>query len=135
MNPHDCQEITKLGTPLTITSLIEQAQNRLRQGWTKGEAARNSHGKRVDTYDTKAVCWCLVGSINRAYFDLTGTRPSYTGQYRLLWLRVEEALWRRRGDKDLISANDASKSAALPITLLNDARHITPATIEYHPVL
>ena len=135
MNVATDQEMTKFGTPLTITALIEQAQNRLSQGWTTGEAARNSRGKRVDAYDKKAVCWCLVGSINRAYYDLTGMRPSYTGQYRLLWLRIEDALWRRRGDKDLIAANDHANSVSLPFTLLKEARHSVLATIEYHPTL
>lgn len=131
MDAHDSQEMTKFGTPLTINALIEQAQNRLRQGWTTGEAARNSRGKRVEAYDKGAVCWCLIGSINRAYYDLTGCRPSYTGQYRQLWLRVETALWCRRGEKDLLTANDTADSVALPLALLTDARHCIPAELEH----
>ena len=127
MYPSDSQEMTKFGTPLTINALSEQAQNRLHQGWTRGEAARNSRGKRVEAYDKKAVCWCLVGSINRAYYDLTGRFPSYTGVYRRFWIRVEEALWRRRGEKDLITANDNEKNVALLLTLLDDARSSEPA--------
>ncbi len=122
MNTLDLREMTKFGTPLTINALIEQAENRLRQGWTTGEAARNARGKRVEAYDTTAVCWCLVGSINRAYYDLTGRLPSYTGVYRRFWLGVEAALWRRRGHRDILTANDNEKSPALPLTLLNDAR-------------
>lgn len=131
MNAHDSQEITTFGTPLTIHALIEQSQNRLRQGWTVGEAARNSRGRRVDYHHKTAVCWCLIGSLNRAYFDLTGLLPSYTGLYRILWLRLEHALWRRRGDKDLLDANDNAKSVALPLSLLDDARNPDPTELNY----
>ena len=131
MNAHDHHEVTKFGTPLTINALIEQSQNRLRQGWTTGEGARNSRGKRVDYHHKTAVCWCLVGSLNRAYYDLTGRCPSDTGLYRILWLRLEHALWRRRGEKDLLDANDNAKTVALPLSLLDSARTPDPTELDY----
>lgn len=35
--------------------------------WTKGEMARNIDGDQVGYDNPTAVCWCLLGAINKCY--------------------------------------------------------------------
>lgn len=35
--------------------------------WTQGEPARDIHGRPVDADDSEAVCWCLMGALNKCY--------------------------------------------------------------------
>ena len=37
--------------------------------WTKGAYAKNNNSAPVPIYDTSAVCYCLLGAINRIYGD------------------------------------------------------------------
>ena len=36
------------------------------KAWTKGAAARNDRGHKVDWNDPTAVCWCLAGAERRS---------------------------------------------------------------------
>ena len=56
---------------VTLTALIDQTQERLRQGWTQGYFARNAEGEQRGFDAADATCWCLVGATSRAYLDLT----------------------------------------------------------------
>lgn len=35
--------------------------------WTKGSFAKDSFGKSTNSFAENAVCWCLVGAINKIY--------------------------------------------------------------------
>ena len=126
MPQFELPEKTISGKPLTIAGLSDQAQRLLRQGWTKGTIARDSRGDALDCDDPNAVSWCLIGSINRAYYDLTGRRPNYTGPYREFWERIEAGLLHRYGHKDLVEANDAQTTVSPLLALLRDARFPQP---------
>ena len=107
MNVATDQEMTKFGVPLTVNGIIEQAQNRLRQGWTKRTLARDAHGEPVDEWERSALSWCFVGAVNRAYTDLTGCEPTYSGVFLLTRQRIEYALFQRYGHKDFAEFNDS----------------------------
>lgn len=38
--------------------------------WTSGAVARDDNGHRVAPWDPDAVCWCLVGALDKAATDL-----------------------------------------------------------------
>lgn len=44
----------------------------IRKGWTQKISARNNDGLPVHPEDNRAVCWCSIGAINRAYADFSG---------------------------------------------------------------
>jgi hypothetical protein len=65
----------KVMLAMTSPAAILRAARRLieePERWTKGAAARDSAGKRVESGDTSAQCWCAYGAIGRA----TGYRVS-----------------------------------------------------------
>lgn len=40
--------------------------------WTQKTQARDRHGRNVDFLNDDAVCWCTLGAIAKADFDLWG---------------------------------------------------------------
>lgn len=47
--------------------IIEEAQELLRKGWTKGYLARNSAGQPANVLDKEACSFCALGAIYRVY--------------------------------------------------------------------
>ena len=129
----DNQEMTKFGMPLTVNGIIEQAQNRLRQGWTKLTLARNDKGEPVDEWELAAVSWCFVGAINRAYIDITGAEPTYSGVYLLTYHRIEYVLFQRYGHKNFAVVNDDDRTDLADILgVLSAARQNPLPALDHH---
>lgn len=54
-------------------AIIENPQN-----WTKGEMARDAGGRLVVSHSPDAVCFCAVGALRRAAYELCIDRfPSF----------------------------------------------------------
>lgn len=49
--------------------------------WTQAAMARDAKGEVCDPLDKRATCWCTVGAVRRAVFDL-GMRPAGPDTYR-----------------------------------------------------
>lgn len=47
---------------MTLVELFSQKGT-----WTQGAEARNINGERVSSNSTTAVCFCLLGAVNRCY--------------------------------------------------------------------
>ena len=71
-------------------TLLVEARDAIRSGWTKFAPARNKAGKRVDILDGSATCWCLTGSLDRVYFQDPDTH--WGGPDELHPLRVAHEL-------------------------------------------
>ncbi len=41
--------------------------------WTQGESARDEHGNKCSALEPQAVCFCLLGAMNRCYPGQTFT--------------------------------------------------------------
>ena len=46
--------------------IIRCAKRLLKKGWTKTYFARNIKNEKCLSTDKKAVCWCMLGALNRA---------------------------------------------------------------------
>lgn len=58
---------------ITAGKLLSRAHQLLaKERWTQGELARNIMGDQVHANDITAYAFSLLGSVYRAYFDLTG---------------------------------------------------------------
>jgi hypothetical protein len=50
-----------------VAKVLNDAADLIEQrGWTTETSARNQDGFPVDPSDERAVCWCLVGALDRA---------------------------------------------------------------------
>lgn len=69
-----------------------EALNRAKQlisnpeDWTKSVFARNKVGKAVATWSTDAVCFCALGSIQKAYYEMGFTIVRLNESGASLWL-------------------------------------------------
>ena len=55
---------------VAVRQVLERALALIRLGWTQGLFARDDRGRDVSSCHSRAVCWCLMGAVRRAAFDL-----------------------------------------------------------------
>jgi hypothetical protein len=64
--------------------------------WTTEEFAKDADGFPVNPRDGRAVCWCLLGALEKCYGS------SYTPEYD----KLSEAIRQRVGDPWVVEFND-----------------------------
>lgn len=57
--------------------LLKHAKELLKKGWTKNVFATDKAGQHVSDFTTGAACFCLIGAVRRAQYDLTSIAPGY----------------------------------------------------------
>lgn len=58
----------------TTIEILKRARSLLEEkGWTQEVEARDSLGRKVNPTSDSAVCFCTIGAIRRAAFELTGS--------------------------------------------------------------
>jgi hypothetical protein len=91
-----------------VIKALKKTRRLILKGWTRGAFARNDRRRPV-TYDSKtAVCWCLLGAIDRAAGPVGDAD-------------VEEALQTVLGGADLASFNDTQKTKWPVLALIDKA--------------
>lgn len=56
----------------TLTELFEDKSR-----WTQGTMARDTNGKMLPSEDPSAVCWCLLGGLDKVYKDFVTKTAAY----------------------------------------------------------
>jgi hypothetical protein len=79
--------------------LIRRAKRYLRKGWTKGYSARDKDNHWAPPTEKSAVCWCLVGALDKAVKG--GDWYQHLGK---------EELYKVFGRQPLHKFNDAAES-------------------------
>lgn len=46
-----------------LRAALTSARERIAQGWTTGELARDSRGTPVNPWSPSATCWCISGAV------------------------------------------------------------------------
>lgn len=77
--------------------------------WTKGVYARDANGYKTPDISTDATCWCLVGGVNRCYWDTDRVG---------IFNRITEAL--PTGFDNIATFNDAEPTTFADVKALVD---------------
>lgn len=58
---------------MLASKVLEKARNLIyhQSRWTKNTMARDANGGDVDDTSPRATCWCSLGAVNRAAYELT----------------------------------------------------------------
>lgn len=84
---------------MTTRELLTRAKTLIEtKGWTQSSMARDSQGFTAGCQTEHAVCFCVLGSVYRAYYDLTGGERNafqdaaqHSGPFRAIY-RAQTAL-------------------------------------------
>ena len=73
----------------------------VRKGWCRGAVARDEHGLATTPRHAKAVEWCAIGALSKAYDD--------DGEYGAARRRLIDAVgnlaaWNDRSDQETVAA-------------------------------
>lgn len=64
-----------MDTKATDADILRRARSILEEkGWTQEKEARNAFGIEVDATYPEAACFCTIGAIRRAAYEITGGR-------------------------------------------------------------
>lgn len=85
----------------TVEILTNAKQILIDKGWTQNVLARNQHGIMVWHTESEAVCFCSVGAIDRATFDLIGESQATNDVVRTLRCALPE------GQTSIAAYNDS----------------------------
>lgn len=55
---------------MNTLEVLKAAKAKVEKGWTQGEMARDANGLCVWSAHLDAVCWCSLGAIKAAAFEL-----------------------------------------------------------------
>ena len=109
-------------TTPTTKAVLTKAREILtpKKNWTQGTMARNSEGYMTLLRNEEAVCFCALGAVERAYYDLAGWDPSAAPQevFDPLYEAVGEggvALWNDRPSRtheEVLAAFDRAIEAS-----------------------
>lgn len=51
--------------PKRASKIFARAAERVRKGWAQGAMALDARGEEVEVNSRRAVCWCLLGAVER----------------------------------------------------------------------
>lgn len=59
-----------------VKEVLVRARGLIEKGWTQRAFARTEEGVAVVTLDEKATCFCAIGAIRRAAYELDGSKTA-----------------------------------------------------------
>lgn len=113
-----------MGADVEVNDSIEERACRLaaqlvRRGWTKGVYAKDAEAFIVSPTSPLAVCWCTVGALRRAFFEL-GYNDPLDDDLGLLRYKIGPKFKSIAGFPDLtvVDINDTVVSSGEEVALL-----------------
>ena len=88
---------------MSVVSVLERAQARVKRGWCQNAPARNSVGMKVPATSPNACEWCASGAINAAATEAIDHRVLRSIKIRHAFNLLREVI-----GKDIVEFNDAS---------------------------
>lgn len=104
-----------MSEPDPIVALLTDARKLIAEkGWTSNSLARDAAGQCCDPTSAKAACFCIVGALNRAAWDI---RPTVRQGHKSQAFVLLEAVTRRRSGRRIADFNDTVADS--PETILS----------------
>ena len=99
-----------------IKKVLTRMQELLEKGWTKGELARKADQSPTCFSDHEATCFCMIGALERAMYDLkyVGFSFHHTEQLLKRHLPTRKGVY-RFANAALAQFNDAPTTKAADV--------------------
>ena len=107
--------MTQITNPMHPHNVLSRARQLIQapEHWIKGSFSRDAGGKTVNSWESSACYFCLVGAVRHAAFEATGHNSMWDATMQSATVRLTNALRRRHAltgglsDLSLSAWNDA----------------------------